>query len=88
VHPEGVGEFDRGTQSRFDIGWVIEMVVAEPYRHGEGRQLDDVSHDQRLSSLDGGVDGELGGTVVERHAEEGDKKNRPTVAPPRGAGRR
>lgn len=63
------------------------MVVAEPYRHGQGKQLDDISHDERLASLDGGVDGVLGGTLVEGHAEEGGRKNRPTVAVRRGATR-
>jgi len=87
VHSEGACELGRGAQRSVDIWWVVEVVVAEPYRHGKRRQLDYVGDDERLASFDGGVDGELAGILVEGNAEEGGKEDGPAVATRPDAGR-
>src|SRR5262249_57604390 len=82
-----MGKLGRGAERGLDLGRVAEVVVAEPHRHGERRQLDDVCDDERLALFEGGGDGELGRALVEGHAEEGGKENRPAVTARPGIGR-
>src|SRR5262249_20777627 len=86
-HAGGMGELGGGTERRLDLGRVAEVVVAEPHRHGQRRQLDDVCDDERLALFEGGGDGELGGALVEGDAEEGGKEDRPAVTARPGIGR-